>query len=181
MQVGRFDQVRLIREVQCHGDLTQEDLRSSESCSDKVGDTESEAEFVTACAINDQASSEDSELEKKCSKGECNDITQDDEVTTESEGDENEVTEKTSIRKHKCTKKRKVKRKEKSDHLLSTSENSSDSEKEKYTHEEDYSDEEHVYFESMKLKPMITPILPHVHTYVCTMFTPMFTPCSHVC
>ena len=128
MQVGRFDQVRLIREVQCHGDLTQEDLRSSESCSDKVGDTESEAEFVTACAINDQASSEDSELEKKCSKGECNDITQDDEVTTESEGDENEVTEKTSIRKHKCTKKRKVKRKEKSDHLLSTSENSSDSE-----------------------------------------------------
>ena len=66
MQVGRFDQVRFIHEVQCHEDHLQEELSSSESLSDKT-DTESEAEFVTATgsASNNQASSEESDLERK--------------------------------------------------------------------------------------------------------------------
>ena len=41
MQWGRFDQVRLIREIQSHEDHMQEEYTSSESFSDKIGDTES--------------------------------------------------------------------------------------------------------------------------------------------
>ena len=80
MQVGRFGQVRFIHKVQCHEDHLQEELSSSESFSDKIGDTESEAEFVTATgsACNNQASSEESDLEKKSAEQEYGEITQND-------------------------------------------------------------------------------------------------------
>ena len=68
LQSARFDQVRFIREIETHEDLMHEEYSSSESLSDKPGETESEAEFVTASASNNQVSSEESDLEGKYPK-----------------------------------------------------------------------------------------------------------------
>ena len=99
MQVGMFDQVRFIHEVQCHEDHLQEELSSSESLSDKTGDTESEAEFITATgsASNNQASSEESDLEKKPVEQEYGEITQNDEIISDSGEDEYETETKKKI------------------------------------------------------------------------------------
>ena len=166
MQSGRFDQVRLIREIQSHEDHMQEEYNSSESFSDKIGDTESEAEFVTASASNNQISSEESDLEGKYPKRTYGNIIQNDNVTTESGEDESEVEliKRSSKGKHRCKRKKKRKRKERSDNQSNTSENLSSSEREISTEEEEFSDDEHVFLvtsianlrrrESMSLQPL---------------------------
>ena len=104
MQVGRFDQVRFIHEVQCHEDQIQEELSSSECLSDKSGDTESEPEFVTATgsASNNQTSSEESNLDEKVEE-EHDEITQNDETPSDSGRDEyeEEMRKKSSVKKRK--------------------------------------------------------------------------------
>ena len=115
MQVGRFDQIRFIHKVQCHEDQIQEELSSSEAFSDKSGDTESEAEFitVTGSANNNQESSEESYIERKhIGKGQVK-AKQNDEMTIDSGEDEYEAEKRkgATVKKYKNKRKRKLKRK----------------------------------------------------------------------
>ena len=105
--------MRFIREIEAHEDLMHEEYSSSESLSDKSGETESEAEFVTASASNNQVSSEESDLERKCTKRTYEDILQSNDVTTESGEDESEVelTKQSSKGRHRCKRKKTRKRK----------------------------------------------------------------------